>query len=143
MQALASVYDPHSIPSHGTIENHHLRRYLLEDIMSASPGERLLILVSSSHPYWGEYIKVINRCPPLPRVIQGLLSFWQIHINCVKNAQLKNDYNKESILALLYGNQRGGIGIEYVCSKIQDIFRYGVLLQQLVILENYLKDYLV
>ena len=52
MQVLASVHDPHSIPSHGTIVNHHLRRYLLEDIMSASPGERLLILVSSSHPYW-------------------------------------------------------------------------------------------
>ena len=76
MQVLASVHDPHSIPSHGTIENHHLRRYLLEEIMSASPGERLLILVSSSHPYWGEYSKVINRCPPLPQVIQGLLSFW-------------------------------------------------------------------
>jgi len=114
MQVSASVDDPHSAPSHGTVENHHIRRYLLEDIMSASPGERLLILVSSSHPYWGEYINVINRCSPLPRVIQGLLSFFQIHVKCVKNAQLDKDYNKESILALLYGNQRGGIGIEYI-----------------------------
>ena len=113
MQVSESVDKPYFIPSHGTIENHHFRRYLLEDIMSASIDGPLLILVSPSHPYWGEYVDILHRCPALPLVTQGLISFWQIHIKCITNAQLNQDYNKESILALLYGNQRGGIGVEF------------------------------
>jgi len=76
MQVLESVDDAHFIPSHGTVENHHFRRYLLEDIMSASPDEPLLILVSPSHPYWGEYVNILRRCPALPQVTHGLITFW-------------------------------------------------------------------
>ena len=81
--------------------------------MSASPDEPLLILVSPSHLYWGEYIDILRRCPALPLVTQGIISFWQIHIKCIQNAQMNKDYNKDSTLALLYGNQRGGIGVEF------------------------------
>ena len=45
--------------------------------------------------------------------MQGTLLFWKISINCVKNAQLNKCYNKESILALLYGKQRGDISAEF------------------------------
>ena len=94
-----SVDEPHYILSHGTVENSNLRRYLLEDIMSASPGDQLLILGALSRPYWSLYKDVINRFPVQSKVMQGEISFWQICINCVKNAQLNKGHNKELILA--------------------------------------------
>ena len=76
MQVSESLDKPHSLPYHGTVKNHHFRQYLFEDIMTDSPGERLLILVLSYHPYWREYIDVIKNYTALPHVIQGILSFW-------------------------------------------------------------------
>ena len=111
---------PHSILSNGTVENSGMRRYILEDIMTTSVGEKSLLLVTNLHPYWGLYSDILHRSPLLPIAIRGVFSFWQIPIICVKNAQLNTEFNKESIMVLLYGSQRGGIVVEFTADPNSD-----------------------
>jgi hypothetical protein len=111
-------YDlPHVIPSHGTVETATLRRYLLEDIMTATVGESLVLLVSTDHLWYKSYKCIANKSIPLPLAHVRDEPFIQlkalVSVNCqLEDLELGNMIQKD-IEGLLFGNGNGAIILHF------------------------------
>jgi hypothetical protein len=111
-------YDlPHVIPSHGTVETATLHCYLLEDIMTATVGESLVLLVSTDHLWYKSYKSIADKLLPLPLAHFRDEPFIQLKalvtVNCqLEDLELGNVIQKD-IEGLLFGNGNGAIILHF------------------------------
>ena len=74
------------IPSSYTVESTLLRRYLLEDIIAAPVGERVVFCVERSHPEFYAYKEIYDHHDPLPLIEVGGKTFMLIYFPAMATA---------------------------------------------------------
>eukprot|EP00978_Attheya_sp_CCMP212_P005982 scaffold13455_cov50-Attheya_sp.AAC.6 len=67
------------------IHNSLMRRYLMEDILFLSTGDRVLFAVAEDHPFYGSYKRVYDETPPHPTRTFRDKSFIQLPATIVGN----------------------------------------------------------
>jgi hypothetical protein len=107
----------HVIPSHGTVETATLYCYLLEDIMTATVGEALVLLVSTDHLWYDSYKCIADKTTPLPLAHIRDKPFIQLKASVMVNCQLANlelgNMTQKVIEGLLFGNGNGAIILHF------------------------------